>query len=170
MAALQEIVAHSTVAGATARLEVAGEFLPLTQSPASEALFAAYRDAAKDAGLDVAGEFSGGCADSGFTAAVGCPTLCSTGAVGGNAHTPEEYLEIELAGATRPGPGARHPPPAASMKRDSDNAPFLSCRDLFPASSQALAPAFVLRWIPATPASSPGQASAGMTWNRALAP
>jgi glutamate carboxypeptidase len=94
LAALQEIVAHSTVPGATAKLEVAGEFLPLTQSPASEALFAVYRDAASDAGLDVAGEFSGGCADSGFTAAVGCPTLCATGAVGGNAHTPEEYLEI----------------------------------------------------------------------------
>ena len=61
----------------------AGEFLPLTQSEASETLFAAYRDAARDAGLDVSGEFSGGCADSGFTAAVGCPTLCSTGPVGG---------------------------------------------------------------------------------------
>jgi len=95
LAALHEIIAHSTVAGATARLEVTGEFLPLTQSPASEALFAAYRDAARDAGIDVSGEFSGGCADSGFTAAVGCPTLCSTGPVGGNAHTPEEYLEIE---------------------------------------------------------------------------
>jgi glutamate carboxypeptidase len=94
LAALQEIVAHSTVPGATGELEVAGEFLPLTQSPSSEALFAVYRGAASDAGLDVAGEFSGGCADSGFTAAVGCPTLCATGAVGGNAHTPEEYLEI----------------------------------------------------------------------------
>jgi glutamate carboxypeptidase len=95
LAALQKIIDHSTVAGATATLEVRGEFLPLTQSPASEALFAVYRDAAKDAGLNVAGEFAGGCADSGFTAAVGCPTLCATGAVGGNAHTPEEYLEVE---------------------------------------------------------------------------
>jgi glutamate carboxypeptidase len=95
LAALQKIIDHSTVPGATAKLEVRGEFLPLTQSPASEALFAVYREAAKDAGLDIAGEFAGGCADSGFTAAVGCPTLCSTGAVGGNAHTPEEYLEVE---------------------------------------------------------------------------
>jgi glutamate carboxypeptidase len=95
LAALQEIVDRSTVAGATATLEVSGEFLPLTQSEASEALFAAYRDAARDAGLDVSGSFSGGCADSGFTAAVGCPTLCSTGPVGANAHTPEEYLEVE---------------------------------------------------------------------------
>ena len=44
---------------------------------------------------DLAGEFTGGCADSGFAAAVGATTLCGTGPVGGKAHTPEEYLEIE---------------------------------------------------------------------------
>jgi glutamate carboxypeptidase len=94
VAALQEIVDHPTVAGTTAKLEVVAEFLPLAATPQSEALFAVYRAAGKDAGLDIAGEFSGGCADSGFTAAVGCPTLCATGAVGGNAHTPEEYMEV----------------------------------------------------------------------------
>jgi glutamate carboxypeptidase len=95
LAALQAIVDHATVAGTTARLEVLGEFLPLTTNPAAEELFGAYRAAAGEAGLQVAGEFTGGCADSGFTAAVGCPTLCATGPVGGNAHTPEEYLEID---------------------------------------------------------------------------
>jgi len=95
LAALQEIVDHPTVPGTTAKLDVRGEFRPLTATPESEALFAVYRDAAGDAGFAVAGEFSGGCADSGFTAAVGCPTLCATGAVGGNGHTPEEYLEVD---------------------------------------------------------------------------
>ena len=42
----------------------------------------------------MAGEFTGGCADSGFTAAQGTPTLCGLGAVGGGAHTPEEYIEL----------------------------------------------------------------------------
>jgi hypothetical protein len=41
----------------------------------------------------VEAEFSGGCADSGFTAAMGAPTLCAVGPVGGKAHSPEEYLE-----------------------------------------------------------------------------
>ena len=41
------------------------------------------------------GEFSGGCADSGFTAGVGCPTICAVGPVGGKAHTPEEWLDVE---------------------------------------------------------------------------
>src|SRR5690606_34640926 len=50
--------------------------------------------AAADSGLAVGGEFSGGCADSGFTAGVGTPTICSVGPVGGKAHSPEEVLEI----------------------------------------------------------------------------
>jgi glutamate carboxypeptidase len=83
------------VPGTSARLEIRGEFLPVTQTPEAEQLFACYQSAAADAGLKVAGEFTGGCADSGFTAAVGCPTLCGLGPVGGNAHTPEEYLEVD---------------------------------------------------------------------------
>jgi glutamate carboxypeptidase len=95
LAALQAIVDAATVPGTTAKLETIGEFLPLTTTGAAQALFAGYQAAAADAGLAIEGEFSGGCADSGFTAAVGCPTLCSTGPVGANAHTVEEYLEVE---------------------------------------------------------------------------
>jgi glutamate carboxypeptidase len=95
LAALQRIIDGATVAGTTAKLEIRGEFLPVTGSPEADALFETYRAAAADAGLTVAGEFSGGCADSGFTAAVGCPTLCGLGPVGANAHTPEEFLEVE---------------------------------------------------------------------------
>ena len=92
--ALNRIIETATVPGTTARLEILGEFAPLTKPPGSEELFATYVDAAASAGLEVAGEFSGGCADSGFTTGVGCPTICATGPVGGNAHTPEEYLEV----------------------------------------------------------------------------
>jgi len=95
VAAIEEIVATSYVPGTTAKLEISSEFLPLNSSPTSEKLFAHYQAAARDAGLSVEGEFSGGCADSGFTAAVGCPTICAVGPVGGGAHTPEEYLEVD---------------------------------------------------------------------------
>jgi glutamate carboxypeptidase len=96
LAALQQIVDRATVPGTTAKLEIKGEFLPVSGStPQAEELFGCYQAAAADAGLEVAGEFSGGCADSGFTSGVGCPTLCGVGPVGGNAHTPEEYLEID---------------------------------------------------------------------------
>jgi glutamate carboxypeptidase len=39
--------------------------------------------------------FTGGCADSGFASAAGTPTICAVGPVGGRAHSPEEYLEID---------------------------------------------------------------------------
>jgi glutamate carboxypeptidase len=96
LAAVQAIIDSATVPGTSAKLEIKGEFLPVSAStPEAEQLFACYQAAAADAGLKVAGEFSGGCADSGFTSGVGCPTLCGTGPVGSNAHTPEEYLEVE---------------------------------------------------------------------------
>jgi glutamate carboxypeptidase len=95
MAAIERIVAHTTVPGASASLEIRGEFLPLVQDEASKALFETYAGAMRNIGAPVEGEFTGGCADSGFTAAVGCPTLCATGPVGGKAHTPEEYLEVD---------------------------------------------------------------------------
>jgi glutamate carboxypeptidase len=91
---IRAIMERPFVPGTTALMTIRGEFLPLVADAAAEALFAGYVSAAHDAGLDIKGEFSGGCADSGFTAAVGCPTLCSVGPVGGNAHTAEEYLEL----------------------------------------------------------------------------
>jgi glutamate carboxypeptidase len=95
LGAIQRIIDTPTVPGTTSEIEILGEFAPLTQSADSEVLFDGYRAAAGDVGLAVTGEFSGGCADSGFTAGVGCPTLCSVGPVGGNAHTIEEYLDVD---------------------------------------------------------------------------
>jgi glutamate carboxypeptidase len=95
MAEIEKIIATDTVAGTNARLGISGEFLPLEPTAASTQLFELYRTAARDLGLTVDGEFSGACADSGFSAGVGTPTLCGMGPVGGRVHTPEEYLEIE---------------------------------------------------------------------------
>ncbi|WP_424814549.1 M20 family metallopeptidase [Roseococcus sp. YIM B11640] len=94
MGKIHAIIEKSYVPGTKAKLTIKGEFLPLTQDEAAARLFAMYQGAAKDAGLDVKPEFSGGCADSGFTAAQGAPTICSVGPVGGLAHSPEEYLEV----------------------------------------------------------------------------
>ncbi|WP_439595707.1 M20 family metallopeptidase [Falsiroseomonas sp.] len=94
MAKIQAIIDRAFVPGTRAKLTIKGEFLPLTQSPEAAKLFATYRAAATESGFDPSGEFSGGCADSGFTAAMGAPTLCAVGPVGGKAHTPEEYLEL----------------------------------------------------------------------------
>lgn len=96
MAEIERIIATPYVPGTSAALTIKGEFVPVVQSEASKALFENYQAAAKQAGLTtLQGEFSGGCADSGFTAAVGTPTICGVGPVGGLAHTPEEYLELD---------------------------------------------------------------------------
>lgn len=95
MSEIERIVASSTVPGTAAKLHINGEFLPLVQSEGSKTIFDAYRAAARDAGLPkLDGEFAGGCADSGFAASVGTPTICGVGPVGGNAHTPLEYLDL----------------------------------------------------------------------------
>ena len=88
------IVAASTVPDTTAQLTLKGEFLPLVQDAASRVLFETYAKVSAGLGRPVEGEFAGGCADSGFTASVGCPTLCAVGPVGGKAHSAEEYLEV----------------------------------------------------------------------------
>lgn len=69
-------------------------FLPVTPSAASLPLFETYVAAAAELGMAVEGEFSGGSADSGFTAALGTPTLCATGPVGGKPHTADEYMDV----------------------------------------------------------------------------
>ena len=94
MVMIEEIVNASTVAGTSAALKIKGEFAPLVQDEASRELFEAYQAAMGSVGLAVEGEYSGGCADSGFTSGVGCPTVCAVGPVGGKAHTPDEYLEV----------------------------------------------------------------------------
>jgi glutamate carboxypeptidase len=95
LAGIETIIATPTVPGTTAKLHINGEFLPVVQNETSKVLFDVYRTAAKDAGLPTLdGEFAGGCADSGFTAGVGTPTICGVGPVGGNAHTALEYLDL----------------------------------------------------------------------------
>lgn len=92
--AIRRIVETPIVDGVSAALTIKGEFLPLTQTPESIRLLEAYTRAAERFGITVTADFTGGCADSGLTAAAGCPTLCSVGPIGGFGHTPEEFIEM----------------------------------------------------------------------------
>jgi glutamate carboxypeptidase len=95
MARIAAIVERSYVPGTKAELTIRGEFLPLVQTPSAKRLFELYVRSAADTGFETAGEFTGGCADSGFTAGVGTPTICAVGPVGGKAHSPDEFLRID---------------------------------------------------------------------------
>lgn len=72
-----------------------GRFLPLAPTAGSRRLLRAYQQQAAGLGFAVDGERTGGSADSGLTAAVGAPTLCATGPVGGEVHTEREYCRID---------------------------------------------------------------------------
>jgi glutamate carboxypeptidase len=96
MAKVEEIMATSYVPGTSAKLEIAGEFLPLVESEDGQAMFEHYAACLKEVGYtETTALFTGGCADSGFAAATGTPTLCAVGPVGGRGHSPDEYMEID---------------------------------------------------------------------------
>ena len=94
MAAISDIIAAEEVPGTTATLVARPGFPPLEEKYAAP-LFALYGPTARALGFKVEGEFTGGCADSGFTASLGVPTLCGLGPVGGRAHTDEEFCRLD---------------------------------------------------------------------------
>jgi len=91
---VKAIVDAPGVPGTEARLTQTSEFLPL-EPQWSEGLLRRYQKSAAQIGFEVAGEFTGGCSDAGFTASLGIPTLCGVGPVGGKAHTDGEYCCLD---------------------------------------------------------------------------
>lgn len=95
IAHIDAVVAEREIAGVSATLHLKGEFLPMVATERSLALFDLYRTTARDLGVALDGEFTGSCADSGFTSARGVPTLCGVGAVGDGSHTPDEFVHVD---------------------------------------------------------------------------
>ena len=93
-AEIEAIVAAEDVKGTTGTVTRIAFFPPL-EAKHSESLLKLYQRAAARIGLTVEGEFTGGCADSGFTAALGVPTLCGLGPVGGYPHTDQEFCRLD---------------------------------------------------------------------------
>ena len=91
---VKAIVDAPGVPGTAATLTQTSEFLPL-EPQWSEGLLQRYQASAAQIGFEVAGEFTGGCSDAGFTASLGIPTLCGVGPVGGKAHTDGEYCCLD---------------------------------------------------------------------------
>ncbi|MGI9418614.1 MAG: M20 family metallopeptidase [Geminicoccaceae bacterium] len=94
-AAVRTIVDRTDVEHTRAEIEQPVIFPPLESTPANQALFERYRRASADLGFEVGEEFSGGAADSGFTSALGVPTLCAVGPIGEKGHQPDEAVHVE---------------------------------------------------------------------------
>ena len=89
------ILEQTHLPGTTTRIAERAAFLPFEPSADSQALASHYITCAGDLGMQVGSEYTGGSADSGFTAAVGAPTVCGTGPLGEKAHSPEECCHLE---------------------------------------------------------------------------
>ena len=94
-AAVARVLKSTHLPGTTTRVTARGQFLPLEPSQASAVLFEHYVGCAAELGLTLGGEATGGSADSGFTAAVGAPTVCGIGPVGEKAHAPDECCHLD---------------------------------------------------------------------------
>jgi len=92
---IQAILDTTHLKGTETRVTMERGFLPLTMSGDSQDIFELYVDGAAELGMKIEGEYSGGSADSGFTAQVGTPTICAVGPVGGGAHSTKEYCRLD---------------------------------------------------------------------------
>ncbi|MCS7283119.1 MAG: M20 family metallopeptidase [Anaerolineae bacterium] len=79
-----------------ARMEIEGGMSrpPMEESPVTLEPFRRAQEIGAMLGLTLTADGTGGASDANFTAALGVPTLDGLGAVGDNAHSPEEYVWI----------------------------------------------------------------------------
>jgi glutamate carboxypeptidase len=95
MAEVTRIVTTSTVPGARAHLLWAHRHVPMERTPAVAALVAETQAVARDLGFEVGETATGGAGDANTTAAAGLPTIDGLAPVGGNAHGPDEWLDLD---------------------------------------------------------------------------
>jgi glutamate carboxypeptidase len=91
---VERIVAASTVEGATARMAPAHRHPPMERTPAVAALVAEAQAVARDLGFEVGEAATGGAGDANTTAAAGLATIDGLAPVGGEAHGPDEWLDL----------------------------------------------------------------------------
>ena len=89
------IVAATTVEGARAELLPAHRHPPMERTPAVAALVGEAQAVARDLGFEVGEAATGGAGDANTTAAAGLPTIDGLAPVGGEAHGPDEWLDLD---------------------------------------------------------------------------
>lgn len=84
-----------TVTGTRVQVSSQPDNPPMPRTAASAALASMAQQAAAAMGFNVGENLSGGVSDANFCAAQGVPTLDGLGPVGGDDHSPGEYLELD---------------------------------------------------------------------------
>jgi glutamate carboxypeptidase len=117
--AVGEIVASQTVAGTSSSLRVLHRHAPMERTAEVMALVTEARRVASALGFEVGHTATGGAGDANTTAAAGLPTVDGLAPIGGDAHGPSEWLDLDSVvprtallagllarlGSARPGPG-----------------------------------------------------------------
>jgi glutamate carboxypeptidase len=95
MAEVARIVAATTVPGAGAVLVPTHRHPPMERTPTVGALVAVAQGVARDLGFEVGETATGGAGDANTAAAAGLPTIDGLAPVGGDAHGPDEWLDLD---------------------------------------------------------------------------
>jgi glutamate carboxypeptidase len=93
-AAVREIAERSTVPDVTATVEEHGRHWPMEKLAASARLVDHAQAIATALGFELRDAATGGASDANTTSGMGVPTLDGLGPIGGNDHSPAEYLEL----------------------------------------------------------------------------
>jgi glutamate carboxypeptidase len=93
--AIQEIAARQVVPDTITTLAGGLNRPPMEKVAGTDRLLETARQAIEGMGLEYQELTSGGGSDGNFTAAIGVPTLDSLGPVGRNAHSVDEYVELD---------------------------------------------------------------------------
>jgi len=83
------------VAGTSRQVEVLDNRMPMEEEEGNLKLFEIARRCGEKIGLSFSRQFVGGFSDGNAISAMGIPVLDGLGAVGGHAHSPEEYILID---------------------------------------------------------------------------
>ncbi len=95
LAAVSEIVDRQTVPGTRSAVRVLHRHPPMERTTAVMALVAEAQRVARDLGFEVGHTATGGAGDANTTAAAGVPTIDGLAPVGGDAHGPGEWLDLD---------------------------------------------------------------------------
>jgi glutamate carboxypeptidase len=94
LAAVSEIVDCQTVEGTHSTLRLLHRHPPMERTAAVMALVEEAQRVARDLGFEVGHTATGGAGDANTTAAAGLPTIDGLAPVGGDAHGPGEWLDL----------------------------------------------------------------------------
>jgi glutamate carboxypeptidase len=94
-AAIRELAAATIVPDTRVDVEEMGRHWPMEKLARSGRLVEHVQAVAKRLGFDVHDTLTGGASDANTTAGLGVPTIDGLGPIGGNDHSPAEYLDVD---------------------------------------------------------------------------